>query len=315
MSSATRIASVKGAGEVSLFRILRYFIGEATSSLLRSWKVSLLAMSTIAMSIFITGTFLLLSGNLNRMLEEWRREAKIIVYVRSGAEGRDLERVAAIAGGPDWVLDTRLVPADEARARFERTFPSVKDLLQTWQSEPLPMSIEVGFDDSLTDDPRFDEWIGSMRADGAVIAVDDDRDWLRQLDALIGILRSLALVVGAALLAAAVFTIASVIRLAAYLYRDEIAVMRLVGATELYIRGPFYFEGLIQGVVGAAAALVALYLSFLFLNPRSSTLLLGTTLVESFLSWGAVAALLTIGALAGTFGAVVSLRRENLAPD
>lgn len=300
---------------MSLFRILRYFIGEATSSLLRSWKVSLLAMSTIAMSVFITGTFLLLSGNLSRMVEEWRREAKIIVYLQNGVEEADFERLQAAAAKPEWVLDTRLIPADEARARFERTFPSVKDLLQTWQGEPLPTSIEIGFDHSLADERRFDDWITTLRIDAAVIAVDDDRDWLRQLDALIGILRGLALVIGAALLAAAVFTIASVIRLAAYLYRDEIAVMRLVGATELYIRGPFYFEGLIQGLAGAVMALVALYLSFLFLNPRSSTLLLGTTLVESFLSWSAIAGLLSIGAVAGTFGAVMSLRRESLAPD
>ena len=77
--------------------------------------------------------------------------------------------------------------------------------------------------------------------------VDDDRDWLRQLEGVVQVVRTVGMALVAVLLLAAIFTIASVIRLTAYLYRDEIGVMRLVGATELFIRGPFYVEGLVQG--------------------------------------------------------------------
>ena len=154
-----------------------------------------------------------------------------------------------------------------------------------------------------------------MRDDPAVILVDDDRDWLRQLDTLVGILRGLGLVVGLALLGAAVVTIASVIRLTAYLYRDEIAVMRLVGATELYIRGPFFFEGLIQGFLGGVSAITGLYAAFLALNPRSSTVLLGNVLIERFLPWSTILGLLGVATVAGLLGAIISLRRENLAAD
>jgi cell division transport system permease protein len=300
---------------LNILRILNYFFVEATTSLLRSWRVSLLAISTIAMSIFIAGTFLLLSDNLDRLVQDWRREAKIIIYFESDVSAEALSRVTGVAERADWVLEVETVSATEARARFEETFPSVKDLLETWQDEPLPPSLELGFDSTLMDRDLFDEWQSTLQQDPAVVAVDDDRDWLGRLDAFIRVLRGLAAVVGASLLGAAIFTIASVIRLAAYLYRDEIAVMRLVGATEFYIRGPFYFEGLIQGVVGALAALVGLFLAFLFLNPQSSILLLGTVLIEDFLSFTAMVGLLVIGAAAGTFGAVMSLRRESLAPD
>ena len=120
---------------------------------------------------------------------------------------------------------------------------------------------------------------------------------------------------GLALLGAAVVTIASVIRLTAFLYRDEIAVMRMVGATELYIRGPFFFEGLIQGFLGGALALLGLYGAFVTLNPRDATVFLGSALVERFLPWPMILALLGVGTLAGLLGAVISLRRENLAVD
>jgi len=123
------------------------------------------------------------------------------------------------------------------------------------------------------------------------------------------------LVVGAALLGAAVFTIASVIRLTAYLYRDEIAVMRLVGATELYIRGPFYFEGLIQGLAGGFLAVVGLYVAYVALNPKGTTTPMGMIVIDDFLSGGSLILLLILGGLAGLMGAVMSLRREDLGAD
>jgi len=300
---------------MSLFRIFGYFMGEAVVSLWRSWKVSLLAILTIAMSIFIGGTFLLLSGNLSRVVENWRQEAKIIVYLHSQSTPTEIERVRSLAAEADWVTAVEEVSGSQASSRFRETFPSVQDLLKSWEDEPLPASLELSFLPVPEGQGGFDTWLASLRQDPAVIMVDDDRDWLHQLDAFIAILRGLGAVVGAALLGAAVVTIASVIRLTAYLYRDEIAVMRLVGATELYIRGPFFFEGLIQGFLGGAVALLGLFSVFLGLNPKSSTVLLGTVLVDRFLPWQAILAMLGVATLAGCLGAILSLRRESLASD
>ena len=300
---------------MSLFRIFGYFLSEATTSLWRSWRVSVLAIATIAMSIFIGGTFLLLSGNLSRLVEDWRQEAKVIVYLRTGAADVDLERVRLLGSQPAWIVSVDEISGSEASQRFRQTFPSVQDLLKSWDDDPLPSSLELGYEPSQADNQAFLAWLETLRADPAVIMVDEDRDWLRQLDAFIGILRGVGAVVGLALLGAAVVTIGSVIRLTAYLYRDEIAVMRLVGATELYIRGPFFFEGLIQGFLGGLVALLALYLAFLGLDPKGTTILLGTVLVDRFLPWPLVLGLLGVATLAGCLGAILSLRRENLAAD
>jgi cell division transport system permease protein len=300
---------------MNLIRILGYFLSEATSSLWRSWKVSLLAILTIAMSIFIGGTFMLLSGNLEHLVENWRQEAKIIVYLESSSSSGDLERVRSLADRPAWITSVQEISGKQASSRFREIFPSVQDLLRSWDEEPLPTSLEMSFDTTRASRGEFDAWLNELRADPTVILVDDDRDWLHQLDAFVGILRGLGLVVGLALLGAAVVTIASVIRLTAFLYRDEISVMRMVGATELYIRGPFFCEGLIQGLVGGVVALLSLWVAFLALNPRNSTVLLGNVLIDRFLSWQGMLALLGVATVAGLLGAIVSLRRENLATD
>jgi cell division transport system permease protein len=103
--------------------------------------------------------------------------------------------------------------------------------------------------------------------------------------------------------------------LTAYLYRDEIAVMRLVGATERYIRGPFYFEGLIQGLAGGFLAVVGLYVAYVALNPKGTTTPMGMIVIDDFLSGGSLILLLILGGLAGLMGAVMSLRREDLGAD
>ena len=266
------------------------------------------------MSIFIGGTFLLLSGNLSRVVEDWRQEAKVIIYLESASQV-DLDRVRQLSSQPAWVVSVEEIAGAEASERFRRTFPSLQDLIDSWDEEPLPASLEIAYESSQAENQAFTAWLETLRADPAVIMVDEDRDWLRQLDAFIGILRGIGVVVGLALLAAAVVTIGSVIRLTAYLYRDEIAVMRLVGATELYIRGPFFFEGLIQGFLGGLLALLALFLAFLALDPEGSTVLLGTVLVDRFLPIPVVLSLLGIATLTGCIGAALSLRRETLRGD
>ena len=295
-----------------LARILGYFFSEAAVSLRRSWKVSIVAIVIIAMSLFIGGTFLLLTSNLTRVVENWRGDARIVVYLTADKVAREDSQVLQLASEPPWVTAVEEISATEARSRFEATFPSVRELFKDWKEEPLPPSLEIAFEAEGADDGQLDEWLVSLRAHPSVVMVDDDRDWLRQLEALIAILTGLGAVIGLVLLTAAIFTIASVIRLTAYLYREEIEVMRLVGATELYIRGPFYVEGVVQGLLGGLLAIAALYGGYVVLNPKASTTFLGNVLVDRFLSPEALVSLLVIGSVAGLLGAVLSLRREEL---
>ncbi len=142
--------------------------------------------------------------------------------------------------------------------------------------------------------------------------IDDDREWLGQLEAAVAVVRAVGLALLGGLLGAAIFTIASVIRLTAYLHHEEIEVMRLVGATEFFIRGPFYAEGFLQGLLGGALASGALYGVHQLIHARSEGSLFSSVLALDFLSPQQVAFLVLLGGLAGLFGAVVSLRREAL---
>ena len=297
---------------MAVHRAFGYFFREAVVNLARSWKISLVAVSTIAVSLFIGGALLLVIGNLQELVAQWRREAKVIVYLRPGVAPAAAAGLRATLRRPPWVTGVEEVTAEQARHRFERYFPSVAELVQGWGEEPLPASLEVAFDASRVEPKAFEAWLGDVRRAPSVGMVDDNRDWVEELENVLQVIGAVGLGLVLVLLIAAIFTIASVIRLTAYLYREEIGVMRLVGATELFIRGPFYVEGLLQGLLGGGLAVLGLYLGHLVVVPQTPRTWIAGALTGSFLSLQYQLVLVALGALAGLAGAVASLRREEV---
>lgn len=294
---------------MTFLQALLYFFREAAVNLLRGWKTSLVAVLTIAVSVLLGGVFLLASANVMDSIQRWRSEMRVVIYLRPQA---DLARLAAEAGGAPWVASAKAVSSQEARGRFREIFPGLSGLVEGWDEEPLPASIEVALKDPSARSPEVRAWIESWRARPEVEMVDDDREWLGQLETLVAVGRGIGLALAGGLLGAAVFTIASVIRLAAYLHQEEISILRLVGATEFYIRGPFYAEGLLQGLIGGGAAMGALYGLYRLAEARKAASLVASVLTSGFLTPGQVACLVLLGGGAGLLGAVASLRREKL---
>lgn len=294
-----------------IWQAAAYFVREATLNMARAWRVTLLAVFTIAVSLFVGGVFLLVSSNLTRAVAAWRQEARLVVYLRPEASAEDRARVRQRIAA-SWVRSIDEVDSQRARERFRTLFPSMGDLVEGWTEDPLPPSFEVAYDPARAPDSAFGAWAGSLRADGAVAVVDDDRDWLRQLETVIAVVRGVGLALGGILLGAAIFTIASVIRLTAYLYSEEIAILRLVGGTEFFIRGPFYAEGLLEGLLGGGLAAAALWAAFASVRPQAGSSLMAWLFAGTFLPWQDVAGLILLGAAAGLAGAIVSVRREAL---
>lgn len=297
---------------MTLAKALLYFAREALVNLRRSWKVSIIAVFTIAVSLFIAGCFLIVNENLGSIVAGWRHQAKVIVYMSKGSSEKDAHALARTIATQPFATQVDVVTQAQAEERFRRIFPALGDVLEEAGSGTLPASIEIHVDPNRTQGAGFGTWLASLRSKPGVAMVDDDRDWIAELKAVLAVLRGMGIVLGGVLVAAAVFTIASVIRLTAYLHRDEIAVMRLVGATEFFIRGPFYAEGFIEGVIGGCLALVGLAAGALALAKGSGATLLDSVLASRFLPWEWSLLLVVFGAIAGLAGSVLSLRRERV---
>ena len=270
----------------------------------------------MAISLFLWGCFLLVGSNLGEALGRWRSEARIVVYLRPDASEALRRQIERRISESDRVRSVRVVSATEARRRFRSAFPSLADVLGDGDESPLPASLEVALTDAAAGGEEVAAWLRELAALPGVDLVDDDRDWLDQLRSLTNGARVFGLAAGLILLAAATVTIASVIRLAALMYQDEISIMRMVGATEFLIRGPFYCEGFLQGAIGAGLATAGLWAGYSAASPHIAELgVLGDVLMGRFLSPGQLALLVGIGCFAGTFGAVISLKGEALADE
>jgi cell division transport system permease protein len=235
---------------------------------------------------------------------------RVVFYLRPDASDAALKALAAELAREPWAASAQPVTAAAARARFQNIFPTLADLVEGWRDEPLPASVEVALGPGAAH--NLDARLASWRQRPEVAMIDDDRDWLSQLDTVVALVRAAGIILSGVLLTAAVFTIGSIIRLTAYLHHEETSILRLVGATEFYIRGPFYTEGLLQGLLGGALSSVLLYGAFVFVHSRRPPTLLSSIFASSFLSPSQVGVLVLLGASAGLFGAVASLRRESL---
>lgn len=298
---------------MNVFQAFAYFVREAAVGLARSFRVSLLAIFTIAVSLFLSGMVLLVSKNLARTVHEWRAEARFAVYLAPGLDAAGRAAVRAAIEQGRFTDDLTEITPEAARERFERAFPSLAELVAERGEGALPFSFEAILKPVPADaTARFTAWVDDLRARPGVAMVDADQDWISQIETVLALIRGLGLALAAILLGASVFTIASVVRLTSFLYREEIAVMRLVGATEFYIRGPFYFEGILQGLLGGLIAAGALGGVHLLIAPRVASSLVASALAASFLTATELVALVAFGAIAGWAGAVVSLSRESL---
>src|SRR5687768_1280979 len=152
--------------------------------------------------------------------------------------------------------------------------------------------------------------MAAIRALPGVEHVQFDWDWLARMRRLVHLINLAGLIAGGLLAIAAAFTIANVIRLTVELYREEVDIMRLVGATESTIRGPFFVEGLLQGTIGGLLAVGFLYA--LFMGARTlvgpSSALIWDSLLATFLSWEKSAGLIGGGIFAGVLGSWLALR-------
>jgi cell division transport system permease protein len=287
-----------------------YFVREAFRRLWISKRTSFVAVAMIAISLVILGTFLLASENLSRAIELWQGRSHVNVYLTSEATPEQLQAVDRWLGAHPELARRRLVTKEEALRRFRSYFNNLSEVVSQLDENPFPPSFECEIAPQAMHTVAFVRDIGELRNLPGIEEVQFDWEWLDRLKRLVNLLNFAGLIAGGVLAVAAAFTIANVIRLTMMLYREEIEIMRLVGATERIIRGPFLIEGVLQGTIGGLLAIGLLYGGFegarRAIGPSSS--LLWGFLFSTFLPWQKSVALVLGGTIAGWFGSWLSVR-------
>lgn len=293
-----------------------YFFREAVRRIWVSKRTSFVAVAMIAISLLILGTFLLVAENLSRAVEQWQGRSRVVVYLDPQATPQQIHAVDAFLGTQSALARRHLVSREEALARFRAHFTNLSEVVGQLDENPFPASYEIEVRPEFAGSMAFARTVTTLRALPGVDQVQSDFQWIERLRRLVSVINIAGLITGGILALAAAFTIANVIRLTMMLYREEIEIMRLVGATERIIRGPFLIEGFLQGTIGGVLSIVLLWGAFVLarraLAPSAS--ILWGFLFAGFLPWQKLAALVAGGMLAGWFGSWLSVR-ERIAEE
>lgn len=289
-------------------KAMRYAFEEAISGLLRRRVLTLVSIATIGASLGVFGLFFSIARAGGVLVESLASKVQVVVYLKPDL--KEAERAALVAKikAQPVVKSVEERTSEEALARFKGLFPDLAAIPEEIGETPFPPSVEVSLKPDLAKAPIVSSLIEGWRKTDGVDDVHYDAILVNRLSAFVGLVRGLALVLGLVLAVASGFTIANVIRLSVYSREDEIEIMRLVGASKSFIRGPFLVEGSLSGAFGGllASGLLALVLRRVVEAMRGANL--GATLAPVLGSVD-VLALIGIGATVGLFGSFVSLGR------
>ena len=294
---------------------LAALVSEAFEGLFRARRMTSLSVALIAISIGLVGAFFLVAENLRSVVETVRDESTVTVFLKSSATEADRADLERLVQATRLVTKLRRVSPDDARARFSTWWKSLGPAARSLSGNPFPASIEMELDPAVVASEALPPFLRLLAAHPATEEVQFDVEWIRRLRGAVALARLTGLVLAVLLTLGAAFTIANVVRLTILLHRDEIQILRLVGAPEVLIRGPFLLGGLVQGLLGALVALAVLWIvtrAILAWIAATKNALLGVFAVR-FLPASTCLMLVAFGLAAGLLGGLLAVRRRNLA--
>jgi len=263
---------------------------------------SLLSITTIAFSLFVFGLFGLVAVNIQDAIGNVAERVEVVAYVERGTPiETTTTAMSDIQAFPE-VQSVGFVTSAEALARARRELPEFQSIFQDLEANPLPASIEVRLKPQFRDAAHAAAVADRLRGFRFVNDVRYGSDWIAKLDHLRNIAAAVGAVVGAAFALVAIMIIGTTIRMAVLHRKDEIVIMRLVGATDGFIRRPFLLEGLTKGLLGGLLALGLSYGAWALVNDY---------LLKAAFFTGTQAALgVAAGGLLGLAGSLVSIGRH-----
>jgi cell division transport system permease protein len=226
---------------------LNYFLSEAATNLRRNLLMTVAAISTVAISLLLLGGVQILSMIVGNVTSSWEARVEISAYLRDDATQGEIRALETQLSEYDEVQSVTYVSKQEAYEDFKRLYPNNPEFYEHIGPENLPASLRIKLTDA-----KFTQFVAA--AITGAPGVDEVRfggEIIKRLLQVNSLLRTITLSMSVILMIASAALIANTIRLAIYARREEIGIMKLVGATNWFIRIPFMLEGVFAALVGA----------------------------------------------------------------
>ncbi|HEX2695889.1 MAG TPA: permease-like cell division protein FtsX, partial [Acidobacteriota bacterium] len=200
-------------------------------------------MTIICLSFLIVGVFLSLANNLQHVARQVSADMVVTFFLQKNVSPADLKELERRVRASPLVADVGIVLPGTALERFRRDFPELGDILNNLASNPFPVSLEARLKNTTRTSVEIAAFVREVRAVRGVADAQYNRDWVDRMQSLSRLVRAVGFFLGGILVLASFFIISNVIKLNVIARKNEIEILRLVGATNLFIRVPFLLEG------------------------------------------------------------------------
>jgi len=264
---------------------------------------------TIALSILVVCAFGLFFINVGDMLSTWEKGIRIMAYLRDGThEAERLDARLKIESLPG-VRQVEFISRETALSLLREQMQRQSSLLDDLDDNPLPDAFEIRMDPKNQTPDRVEQLAVRIESLPVVDDVEYGQQWVGRLTAVLDLFRFAGLGLGGLFCIATVFIAGNTIRLMLYNRKDEIEIMRLVGASDTFIKAPFYIQGLIQGLLGGVVGITVLYVIFKIISTNMANGFAAGFLSLRFFSPATLLGILICSMFVGWLGGFLSLRQ------
>jgi len=271
--------------------------------------LNVVTIITIALSILIVSSFALFFINTQDLMRAWKEGVRIMVYLLPSTPESEIpalqKRIAGIYG----IDKVRFIPKADALKQLKTQMKRHSSLLEDLKENPLPDAFEVRLVATSRNWQRVEKLALEIENLPQIEEVEYGQRWLGRFTNIVNLFTLAGYALGVLFFMAAVFFVANTIRLVLYSRRDEVEIMRLVGAEDRFIKTPFYIEGIIQGAVGGIIGLGALFIVFTIISSNVSQDITTGMFQIRFLPSLVLVAVVISSMIVGWLGCFVSLKQ------
>jgi cell division transport system permease protein len=238
---------------------LKFFLNVTGNNLWQFRTRNIFSVTIICLSFLTVGIFMSLANNLRATAKELSRNMTVAFYLDKGLSAAAVEAARQEIGQPSFVESVRVVTPDEALERFRASFPELADIVAGLETNPFPTSIELRVNAKASASQEVVEFVDAMKARPGITDVLFNQDWVEKMQGFSRLAGAVGAFLGGILILTSFFIISNVVKLNVFARKNEIEILRFVGGTNLFIRIPFWLEGITLGLLGSLFSLILLF--------------------------------------------------------
>jgi cell division transport system permease protein len=281
----------------------------AIQDILDNRFLNLVTIITIAISILIVSAFALFFVNASDIINSWKKGMRIMAYLKPDTTDINIAEIKLKIKGMYGVKDVTFISKNEALDHLKKQMRRQSSLLDNLKENPLPAAFEIRMITSSENQDKIEALATRLESLPMVDEVEYGQRWLGRFTNFFNLFKLTGYALGSLFFMATVFIIANTIRLVLYSRREEVEIMRLVGATDRFIKAPFYLEGIIQGALGGFIGLSVLFFIFIFISSNIEQDLYSGLFTIRFLSLWAFFGIIFCSMFIGWLGCYLSLKQ------